>query len=182
MEKQENRPLDDKTLKKLTALVIDIHSKKKDEFKALRRDRRLHNTKLLLIHYKELCQSCNDAIYSATQLSIEQDYFDINDLLTDDNRDLFIQSVKDSAVRTLIMVAHVQSMLQTYKKACELSMRSEDMRRYRVIEALHLADETLTPIQIAKNENVELRTIYRDMNEAYNTLSIYFFGIDGLDR
>ena len=92
-----------------------------------------------------------------------------------------IESIRESVARTRLIIQHVNEMLAMYKIYCERSQRLEDMRRFRVIHGLYIAEQSKSADEIADEECVETRTIYRDIDAAVERLTALIFGIDGLD-
>lgn len=79
-----------------------------------------------------------------------------------------------------MILDHVDTMLGVYKKQCENSVDPEESRRYRVIEGMYLTEKPKTVAELAEEEHVTERTIFRDRDIAYKRLAILFFGIDGV--
>ena len=141
-------------------------------------DRRLRNTRLLLNHYAMLVEHSNHSISSVKQLEENEDAFDILDSIDELDNETYIQSIKRSATRTRIILEHVNEMVSLYEIYCERSGKQEDPRRCRVLKAKFFDCESTA--DIAKFENIDDRTVRRDIGEAVKTLSALIFGIDGL--
>lgn len=161
-------------LEVVTQAVTDYLDRRDAQRRKQMRDRRLRNTKLLLRHYRDFVahaeelQKPLDAVEEATAL---------NEVHTEEYA---VQAIRRSKQRTAAMVQFIQRMMETYRLMCERSPQSEDMRRYRVIEALYITDVPATVEKLAEQHGVEPRTIYRDVNDACKVLSVLMFGIDGL--
>jgi len=154
-----------------------------EEKKAQRKgryDRRLRNTRLLLKNYRILKQHVQGAVFNAKQA--KESAIDILDGLDefsfDDN--LYIESIKRSQQRTFIILQHIDEMLKYYRIACEQSGREDAMRCYRIIMKTYINEERKTAEQIAEEENIERRTVYKNINAAIKPLSALIFGIDSL--
>jgi len=145
-----------------------------------RQDRRLRNTKLLLRNYRDLKTHVTGAIFSARQA--KESAIDILDGLDsyDMTDELYIESVKRSQQRTVIILAHIDEMIRYYRISVERSNRPEDMRAYRVIMAMYIEDEPVSVDAIAEQEHIERRTVYKDINTGVRQLSALIFGIDSL--
>ena len=118
-----------------------------------RADRRLHNTKLLLKNYRMFKKHCTGAVY--TDESGEHD-----------------GSEEETALELLDM------MLQRNNAITVESIRNSCRR---TIKAMYI-DETAKPVeQIAMQENVSARQVYRDHDAAVDKISMLMFGIDGLE-
>lgn len=148
--------------------------KQKDE----QRDWRLRNTKLLLKNYRLFHEHLKNAIWDQEQLCAESP-IEILELMNV-RHGLKVESIANSLVRTKIIMKHVDEMLMIYKIYCEKSGKPEEQRRYRVIKKLYLDEKALTAADIAEEEDIDLRTVYKDVNAACDKLSALLFGIDSL--
>lgn len=161
----------------IVAALDFIHKEKEHKMKS-RFDRRLRNTKLLLIEYRKLEIHCKDAEYkkissNAIDILDELDCFEFED-------DVYIESIKKSKDRTDIIIKHIQKMLEAYKYLCDRSKKPEVARRYNVIYDLFIGDYEFTIDEVAESYNIHPRTVYKDVDDASATLSALIFGIDGL--
>ena len=151
-----------------------------------RSDRRLHNTKLLLKNYRMFKAYCTGAVY--TDENGEHDGQDdetaleiMDMMLQRDTYSVTVESIRKSCRRTKIMVQHIDSMLDMYRVVCEQSSNAALLRGYRIIKGLYLDDPPSTAEQLALQENISPRQLYRDCDIAIEKISLLMFGIDGLD-
>jgi len=168
-------------LKEITNFVIDRLREEEATAAKTKHDKRKANTKLLLRKYRSLVDHCESAIYDTESIDQGGGYT-LADILESFNTDanLEIESIRQSAVRTRIIVDHIDMMIDLYKIYCDRSPKDEDSRRYRVIYWLYLADEPKTVSDLAKEEYLDKRTIYKDVDAAVERLTALLFGIDGL--
>lgn len=143
------------------------------------KDRRLHNTKLLLKNYRFLSISADNAIYSKQQIKecatdILADVMDIRD------DEVIIESIKRSKSRTAIIVAHIDQMLSLYEVYCQQSKKECERRRYDIIFDYYISDEKMSIGQIADKMCLVRQTVYNDIKAAEMALSALLFGIDGI--
>lgn len=140
-------------------------------------NRRMKNTKLLLSNYRDFKAYSTNAVFSASQ---SEDIVDILDLMWDPHNrsEQIVESIKKSAVRTEIIMTHVDNMLSVYHRACMVSKKQEDHRRYEVLYDRYISDEPLTVDEIADKQRVDVRTIYLDLNAATGRMAKLIFGID----
>lgn len=145
-----------------------------------RQDRRLHNTRLLLKNYRLLKEHTKGAIFRANQA--RERAVDILDGLNDYEMDdgLYIESIKKSQQRTLIILAHIDQMLELYKAYCYNSGNPENIRRYGVVMATYIDEPKKSALEIAGTFGIEKRTVYKDIKAAANPLTALLFGIDSL--
>ncbi|MCI8602259.1 MAG: hypothetical protein HFE45_11850 [Oscillospiraceae bacterium] len=163
-------------------IAIEKYRKEAEQAKEERRDKRLHNTKLLMEKYRGFVIHSQSAVYDAAQV---RDDFDLEELLDIMNhssevgpRELAVVSVQESAAKTRILVHHIDRMLDYFKYCCEHSPKPEDARRYRVIYYSYIAEESeqKTFQQLAEEENVDISTIYKDHRAAIQQMSALIFG------
>lgn len=142
--------------------------------------RRLRNTRLLLANYRDMKDSTIGAIYSGRKL--KESALDILDGLDEYQLEsnYYVESIKQSQQRTLIILAHIDEMMRLYRISCEQSNKPEDMRRYRIVYATYIAPEKKTAEEIARENDAEKRTYYADIGKAIKPLSALIFGIDGV--
>lgn len=149
-------------------------------------DRRLRNTKLLLQNYRALMKHYEEAIYDATALTEEEsmtaaEVFELMSQYVYDN-DLYVESIKASAARTHIIMEHTNKMLGVYRAYCQQAKRRDLKRHWRVIDTLYLSKQAVTAEEVAKRENIDKRTVYKDVDAACEVLTALIFGVDGLKR
>lgn len=80
------------------------------------------------------------------------------------------------------MLNHIDAMLRTYEIICLTSKKPEEQRRYRVLEAMYIKEEPEHVEDIADRENIDVRTVYRDLDAACEKLSALLFGIQWIER
>ncbi|MEF3312335.1 hypothetical protein PV433_25960 [Paenibacillus sp. GYB004] len=156
------------------AAMNEYMEKKELQRKKQDRDRRLRNTKLLLKHYRSFVAHAEALLERPNDREWDNTLDDLRE------QEYAVSAVKRSRERTATMVRFMRDMMGVYRAMCERSPQPEDMRRYRVIEALHIADEVTTVEKLAEQYSVETRTIYRDVNDACKVLSVLMFGVDGI--
>ncbi|MEF2800575.1 MAG: hypothetical protein U0N22_01610 [Acutalibacter sp.] len=161
------------------ATMEHIRTEREKERKS-RQDRRLHNTRLLLKNYRLLKEHTKGAIFRANQA--RERAVDILDGLNDYEMDdgLYIESIKKSQQRTLIILAHIDQMLELYKAYCYNSGNPENIRRYGVVMATYIDEPKKSALEIAGTFGIEKRTVYKDIKAAANPLTALLFGIDSL--
>lgn len=182
MGKKRYKALSQEMMKEIAEYAIDCYRDEQERSKKLRYDKRLRNTKMLLRNYRELSAHSENAIYEASQVD-DEDLFDILEMMSgSDSNQYYVESIKTSAARTSLIIEHVKEMLSLYEVYCERSQKPEDKRRFRTINALYIQDEPKTIEEIAEDEVVDTRTVYRDVDAAVEKLTFLIFGIDGMKR
>ena len=146
-------------------------------------DKRYHNTKLLLKHYRALNEHYKHAVFDTSTAEEEDPSFAaimhaMNSTIADDL--LYIESIKQSVTRTKIIMAHVNTMLDIYKTMCLTSGKEESERHWRVIDSYYISDNRKSAEEIADAEHINKRTVYKDIDSSIGDLTALFFGVAGI--
>ena len=122
------------------------------------------------------------AIYNAKQAKEKESAASILDGLESYTRDdsLYIESIKRSQERTLIILAHIEKMLDLYRVWCQQNGTEEDVRRYEVVMETYIREPKKSVQEIAGTFGIERRTVYKDINAAIQPLTALLFGIDAV--
>ena len=145
-----------------------------------RADRRRRNTKLLLRNYHMLKEHAEHSIFSRSQMN--ESAFDVLELMmsTHDNETV-IDSIKQSAARTAIMVSHVETMIGLYSAFCDKSQNREvERRRFDVVWDMYIAEDRMSAKEIAEKHSMSKENVYADLRIAVERLTALIFGVDGL--
>lgn len=143
------------------------------------RDKRYHNTKLLLRNYRMLQINAENSVFGRSQM--EESAADILDnMMNMYNDEVIVESIKTSATRTAIIVSHVKTMIRMYQICCEQSGNEIDKRRYDIIYGLYISDPKITRKDLMDKWNISSDTTYTDEKIAIERLSALIFGVDGL--
>lgn len=143
------------------------------------RDKRYHNTKLLLRNYRMLQINAENSVFGRSQM--EESAADILDnMMNMYNDEVIVESIKTSATRTAIIVSHVKTMIRMYQICCEQSGNEIDKRRYHIIYGLYISDPKITRKELMDKWNISSDTTYTDEKIAIERLSALIFGVDGL--
>ena len=167
-----------------TETAISVYDQQKKAEAKEKHDRRLRSTKMLLENYRSFSSYNDNAVINLYDaLKIDEDIYSVLELMEGRERissEVKIDSIEKGVLRTKIMMAHVNAMLDIYKRNCENSPYPEEMRRYRVIYGMYLGEEEKRSEQIAEEECCDIATVYRDKKNAITKLTALIFGIDGI--
>jgi DNA-binding XRE family transcriptional regulator len=155
--------------------IMTFRNLKKDE-KISRHDKRLQNTRLLLRNYKVFKMHCNESLFKYKIGN--SNVIDILDSLDELSEERYIESIKRSTERTMTIVAHVEKMVDQYKRIAETSAKKNDLEKYKIIQLRYFDDPQKTTEEIAEILNVVPKTVYFWEKEAIESLSGLIFGID----
>lgn len=165
------------------AVCLDYHEKLRQKEIREFPKRILHNTKLLLRKYRSFKTMADHAIY-APEDTKDEEIRKIIDLMGNKSReDLRIRSIQKNAITTKTIMAHVDRALFEFRIDCEIYAKTGQpdwLRRYRVIDGLYIQFPPMTVQQIAEEEHVSERSVFRDRDAACDKLSGYLWGVASL--
>lgn len=161
--------------------AIEVYNRQKEEQKEAVRDRRLRNTHLLLKNYRMFKQSSEESVFSLAHMETEESAADIiESMMNIYDDEVIVDSIKRSAARTAVIVAHVDNMLLLYETYCRHTCGDYvAVRRYEVMYDAYIAEVPLSKKELAEKYNVSKDTIYMDLREAKKNLAALIFGVDG---
>lgn len=162
--------------------ALEIYVKQKEKEKKTRIDRRIRDTKRLMRNYREIKIHAGNAISSLSEIATEDYEFFLSLMERGEKEKIDVEAIVRSKARSAIMLTHIDAMLQAYEIICYNSNKPEDRRRYRVLDAMYLSDNPLSASEIAETENIDVRTVYKDLDLACERLSALLFGIQWIDR
>ncbi len=160
--------------------ALDTFNKERAEERKHRRKRKLRNTELLLRNYHMLKENAENSVFGRSQM--EESAADIlEEMMSLYNDEVIVESIKNSATRTAIIMSHVDTMISLYHTYCERVENSDiEMRRYDVLWDRYLADEPLNVESISKKHHMTKQNVYADLKIATERLTALIFGVDGL--
>lgn len=160
--------------------ALDTFNKERAEERKHRRKRKLRNTELLLRNYHMLKENAENSVFGRSQM--EESAADIlEEMMSLYNDEVIVESIKNSATRTAIIMSHVDTMISLYHTYCERAENSDiEMRRYDMLWDRYLADEPLNVESISKKHHMTKQNVYADLKIATERLTALIFGVDGL--
>lgn len=155
---------------------------RKQENKKLR-DRRLRNTELLLRNYKMLKLHADEGVFSVEQTEDDDLTLDeIIALMSQKDDDQMIQSIRESKMRTTIIIRHVDTMLKVYRIYAETCDDPLEYRRYQLLYDRYIADKLASTLDLSLEYHISKEQVYRDLRVAKERVSALIFGIEGLEK
>ena len=153
-----------------TLKAIEVFNAQKEEELQREKDKRLHNTKLLLKHYTNFQkyveeEIMNDLIQAEEDIAIQQ--------LVLNERDI-VSSIRMSKGRTIEMLEHLDNALETMKQICE----QDGSKHYDVLQKRFIDGESVS--KLAEEYEINERSVYKLIDAAASRLSVLLFGIYGL--
>jgi hypothetical protein len=167
--------------------------KEQEYYKTTKRyDRRLRNTRLLLINYRGLMTHTRIANNSSDKIKTENAIDVLDDIESIDDEEQYIQAISRTRIRTTIMIEHIDKVLNYYKVICNAGEKSKGLykqvnnkkRRYEIIKILFIdeTDNDIAPTydEVAEILDITKKTVSRDVQDAIKDLSLLLFGVDGI--
>lgn len=161
-----NKVTADELINKAVKTAIREYSK---EQKAEKKRKALHNTKMLLKNYPDIKKSIDEAVSDIRQL--EQDL-----IVMDEADEFYIESIKRSKLRSLIVIAHIDKALSVIQKKCEQKGIPE---KYEVFISCMLGDMSYDDAAVLYLSSKT--SISRWVNDITKDISIQLFGADGVE-
>lgn len=162
------------------AALKTFEQERKREY-SRRVDKRLHNTRLLLRNYHMLKDHAENSVFGRTQM--KESALDIlESMMSLYNDEVIIQSIKNSATRTAIIVSHIETMFRLYYSYCDRSTKRElELRRYDAVWDMYMAEDILSVEEIADKHHISKDSVYSDIRIGIERLTSLIFGVDGLN-
>lgn len=156
-------------------------------------DKRLYNTKLLLEHYRLFKEHAENAVFELTRLDeAELTAIEIMDSMWQSagpgRGEIAIESIAKSALRTEIVIRHIDEMLGIYEAYCYRRGKPENERRWDIINTMYIkplqGNKTKTELyeELAQKHFISDRQVKYDINMALEQITALLFGIDGVRR
>lgn len=153
-----------------TLKAIEVFNAQKEEELQREKDKRLHNTKLLLKNYTNFQKYVEEEIMN--DLIREEEDIPIHQLVLNE-RDI-VSSIRMSKGRTIEMLNHLDNALETMKQICE----QDGSKHYDILQKRFIDGESIS--NLAEEYAINERSIYKLIDAAASRLSVLLFGIYGL--
>lgn len=136
--------------------------------KKTERKRMLHNTFVLMENYTSLKKYADSAISETSQ--IENNIF-LN------SKNEYLKSIRNSRVKTLLMISHIDNAINELKKECE---KKGEKYKFEAFEMHYIKNVPYEKIQ--EKMNCGKNSPSRWCKEIIKLLSVKLFGIDGIEK
>lgn len=159
--------------------AVKVAIKEYDKEKKIQSKRNaFHNTKLLMKHYNDLKEHLRRGIsdireLEESRLELVKSYNGEEELYKED--ELFIESIKRSKIKSVIMISHIDAALSALKIKHK---NKGTIEKYLALENYFIKEKTYE--EITEILNCGVNTPRRWINELINELGVYLFGVDGI--
>jgi hypothetical protein len=156
----------------------------KEQERKAKKKKAFQNTNLLLEHYLDLKDFCENAVFQDDPIAIDEHQQKIYKILDEvSGEEVTVRSIRRSREITLIMLSHVDTALELLRLKCE---KTDTLDKYTVIDMLHVDPSFQEQEWSERIGTVALEldkaeiTIRRWRSDMVNQLGIFLFGLDGL--
>lgn len=134
----------------------------------------------MLTNYRRTKEKLADEATLTKEEERELRYECIKDLMGNIDQELLkserrIQRNEEKRRKDLFEIQRLEKAIELYKKECEESSSREDKRRFREIYSLYIADDKKSVSEIAEEEMISEKTVYKDIGIACKILTVYYF-------
>ena len=133
-----------------------------------------------LVNYRRTKEKLANEVKLTKEEERELRYACIKDLMGNIDQQLTrserrIQRNEEKRRKDLFEIQCLEKAVELYKKECNESASEEDKRRCRELCALYIDDNKKSVLQIAEEEMVSDKTVYKDIGIACKILTVYYF-------
>lgn len=138
------------------------------------------NIRKMLTNYRRTkLKLANEAILTKEE-ERELRYECIKDLMGNVDQQLMkserrIKRNEEERRMELFKIKQLEKAVELYKKECDESSSYEDLRRCREIYSLYIDSDKKSVTEIAKEENISEKTVYKDVSVACKIIAVYYF-------
>lgn len=163
--------------KKLTKAVIEYHEKQKAKDLADHKRSQVKATRDILKHYRSFKICAEESISTMKEAKDTLDRM-LNDIILLKS-ETTVQSIYRTKERTLIMIAHIDNVINIYRTICQQSDNPRDIERFEEVYSLYLCSDRKpkTVVQLAHELHKDKSTIYDDITKVCEDLAPLIFGI-----
>lgn len=169
MEQSQNKAFEKLIVDIINKTIYEYEKKKAIETK----NKVLHNVKILLKHYPDLKAHAENAI---TDIQECIEFNNSSYLNFEEIDEIYIENLKRSRGKTIIMINHIDSCLEILKSKCKKEYKGT--RKYKAFESYYLEGKKMEDI------GEELKTTKQNVSKwiksLEESLSSIMFGVDGV--
>lgn len=153
---------------------------KKSEKKERNSADKVKRTKKLLSDYRRLKREIPESDEFSIAEKVEKRWAFIRDLMGSayaKKPESIIENEEKRRAENMYYIERIEKAVETYRQECEVSRKPEAMRCFREVYGYYMDEEEKTVAQIAKEECVSEKTVYKDIGNACKIISVYLLGV-----
>lgn len=153
---------------------------KKSEKKERNSADKVKRTKKLLSDYRRLKREIPESDEFSIAEKVEKRWAFIRDLMGSayaKKPESIIEDEEKRRAENMYYIERIEKAVETYRQECEVSRKPEAMRCFREVYGYYMDEEDKTVAQIAAEECVSEKTVYKDIGNACKIISVYLLGV-----
>lgn len=153
---------------------------KKSEKKERNSADKVKRTKKLLSDYRRLKREIPESDEFSIAEKVEKRWAFIRDLMGSayaKKPESIIEDEEKRRAENMYYIERIEKAVETYRQECEVSKKPEAMRCFREVYGYYMDEEEKTVAQIAAEECVSEKTVYKDIGNACKIISVYLLGV-----
>ena len=164
------------------AVKVFQNEQKKAERRRAKNEDKVKRTKKMLSSYRRMKATLSEEAVFTEEEKIELRWKFIEDLMGNSisQAGKSEQGAIDSEKKrqeNLYCIHCIESAVRLYGEECEKSSSEEGKRRYRELYSMYISDTPSTVQEIAAEENVSEKTVYKDIGIACSIIAVYLLGM-----
>lgn len=141
---------------------------------------KVKRTKKLLSDYRRLKREIPESEEFSIEEKVEKRWAFIRDLMGSaymKKPESIVEDEEKRRAENMYYIERIEKAVETYRQECEVSRKPEAMRCFREVYGYYIGEEEKTVAQIAEEENVSEKTVYKDIGNACKIISVYLLGV-----
>lgn len=160
-----------------TLKAIEVFNEQKEDELRKEKDKKLHNTKLLLKHYQEFKLYIDKTRGQEATAKLTTEDKNVMATITFGDEEEIINSIKVTTKRTVAMVQYIDKALETLEF---MYKQEKNERDFNVLKKRYMEGWTIP--KLAEFHYMHERSVYKVLDNVTERLSVLLFGIYGVDK
>ena len=160
--------------------VKAYRERKKTEKREQSNADKVKRTKKLLSDYRRLKREIPEKEEFTESEKVEKRWAFLRDLMGTahtNSQESVVEKEEKRRAENMYYINRIERTIETYREECETSKKPEAMRCYREVYEYYIAEEEKTVAQIASEECVSEKTVYKDIGNACKIIAVYLLGV-----
>lgn len=143
---------------------------------------KVKRTKKMLGSYRRMKATLYEEREFTEEEKIELRWKFIEDLMSNSNAlvsksEAIITDEEKKRQENMYCIQCIENAVRLYGEECDKSSSEEGKRRYRELYAMYIADTPSTVPELAEEENISEKTVYKDLGIACSIIAVYLLGM-----
>lgn len=169
----------------LEAIKAYKDEKSKEERKEKKKRDSVERTKNMLKSYRAVKKRLDDGIQFTKEEQAELRWKFLEDLMGDPifagrEPETVAEDKEKKRQEDIYGVYMIDTAMRLYEEECKATDNEERKRRFRELHAMYIEEQECTVAEIAAQEDISEKTVYKDIGIATQILAIYLFGFSAI--